>query len=337
MKNTTVARTIVMVAALGAMSTLATAQERAATARAAAAQVPVKKAGRTAPQTPRASSAAMTQGFNVVLVLGDLEGGGAGPDNVPAAARKALADMKDFLPYKGYRLLDTAWILSANESTTATLRGVDEREYELTLGATAEPAGAVSNGALRVRFRLRDSSTLREVALPSREGAAESPTPTLDYLKAQMARDAERRANLERENARRRTQIAELEKRAEATEAELRTLKERLNERHPQVVAKQAELMRIMEQLAAVRTAEIGDAKPGFQVQLVARTRAEMERQLLELTRGRGIFAPAQNIIDTGFTMTVGETVVVGTSRVGGDKAILALLTAVPRSIKKQP
>jgi N-acetylmuramic acid 6-phosphate (MurNAc-6-P) etherase len=36
-------------------------------------------------------------------------------------------------------------------------------------------------------------------------------------------------------------------------------------------------------------------------------------------------------IIDTSFTMDVGETVVVGTSRLkGGTKAIIALLTAVP-------
>jgi hypothetical protein len=36
-------------------------------------------------------------------------------------------------------------------------------------------------------------------------------------------------------------------------------------------------------------------------------------------------------VIDTSFRMDVGETVVVGTSRVkGGDKALIALLTAVP-------
>ena len=38
-------------------------------------------------------------------------------------------------------------------------------------------------------------------------------------------------------------------------------------------------------------------------------------------------------MIDTSFTMDVGETVVVGTSRLaGGDKALIALLTAVPRN-----
>ena len=41
----------------------------------------------------------------------------------------------------------------------------------------------------------------------------------------------------------------------------------------------------------------------------------------------------SRSIIDTSFTMDVGETVVVGTSRLaGGDKALIALLTAVPRN-----
>ena len=34
-------------------------------------------------------------------------------------------------------------------------------------------------------------------------------------------------------------------------------------------------------------------------------------------------------VIDTSFTMDIGETVVVGTSRLKGDKALIALLTAV--------
>ena len=40
---------------------------------------------------------------------------------------------------------------------------------------------------------------------------------------------------------------------------------------------------------------------------------------------------PSRPLIDTSFAMDVGETVVVGTSRLpGGDKALIALLTAVP-------
>ena len=45
-----------------------------------------------------------------MLLLGDLQGADA-QDSIPVAARKALTDMKDFLPYKSYRLLDTQWII----------------------------------------------------------------------------------------------------------------------------------------------------------------------------------------------------------------------------------
>ena len=36
-------------------------------------------------------------------------------------------------------------------------------------------------------------------------------------------------------------------------------------------------------------------------------------------------------LVDTNFSMRVGETVVVGTSRVNGDRALIALMTAVSK------
>src|SRR4026208_746753 len=65
-------------------------------------------------QQPKSSSSVAgpprVRVFSVALVLGDLQGS-AKADNVPEGARKALADLRDFLPYKSYRLLDTQWIL----------------------------------------------------------------------------------------------------------------------------------------------------------------------------------------------------------------------------------
>ena len=62
----------------------------------------------------------------------------------------------------------------------------------------------------------------------------------------------------------------------------------------------------------------------------------DVERRIADLRmrveRGgpRAQFARSATI-DTSFTMDVGETVVVGTSRMkGGTKALIALLTAVP-------
>ena len=45
------------------------------------------------------------RGFNVVLPSATCMGRG-GEDDVPPAARRALADMRDFLPYKSYKLVD---------------------------------------------------------------------------------------------------------------------------------------------------------------------------------------------------------------------------------------
>jgi hypothetical protein len=51
--------------------------------------------------------------FSVVLLVGDTAGP-ASIDNLPPAPgiRKALNDVKDFLPYKSYRVLDTRWLRS---------------------------------------------------------------------------------------------------------------------------------------------------------------------------------------------------------------------------------
>ena len=114
-------------------------------ARQVADAVPVKKLVNPEP-TPR-------RGFNVVLLLGDMQDAG-GQDTVPVAARKALSDMKDFLPYKGYRLLDTQWVLGSNSGPAITrLRGAEDQEYELELRAVGTSATGMS-----VRFFLRESS-----------------------------------------------------------------------------------------------------------------------------------------------------------------------------------
>ena len=56
----------------------------------------------------------------------------------------------------------------------------------------------------------------------------------------------------------------------------------------------------------------------------MVRTQENMKRSRMP-TIARGHRA----LIDTNFTMDIGETVVVGTSRLQGDKALIALLTAV--------
>ena len=228
------------------------------------------------------------QGFSVVLVLGEMQNSGA-TDNVPPAARKALADMKDFLPYKSYRFLDTQWTLCCGRSATVTrLRGPDEQDYDLELSPSS---GA--DGKWYVRFALREPVG---VTAPS-EGASGN-------------RGGEEIAEQESALGSQLSAINELETR-------LQTLRARRSENHPEAQRMRAEIAEMERALAVARQRA---EKP----RAAQRERAAA-RLVSEMRHGRAI-------IDTSFTMDIGETVVVGTSRLKGDKALIALLTAVPSS-----
>jgi hypothetical protein len=170
-------------------------------------------------------------GFSVVLVVGSLSGTtAASSESVPDAAKKALADMKDFLPYKRYQLLDAAWMLccaSPRAGVSGRVRGPDEREYRYEV----DPIG-VSETKLDVRFTIRDV------------------TPSAPA----------RRSNV-----------------SEALTAD-----------HPRMV------------------------------------QARREASEAHGTSG-------QNVIDSTFSISLGETVVVGTSRLHGDRALIAILTAAAK------
>jgi hypothetical protein len=228
--------------------------------------------------TPKPSWPGAAYGFSIVLVLGDVQGG-ATADNVPPAARKALADMKDFLPYKSYRLLDSAWVLGSGNVSTR-LRGPDEQEYALNLSGGSSREDPKT---LHISFQLRDASQVDDIGVKKFAAPGE---PVAVARTRERISAAELRAKLEQ-------QIHDL------------TVSHGAN--HPDVLKAKAELDQLNRQLA-----ELG-AKAGAPFK--------------ESRSG------ACCIISTGFTMEIGETVVVGTSRLrGGDKALIALLTAVPRA-----
>ena len=215
-------------------------EERKAMERLREAAVKMRQAAEQAKRQPAGSQSA-TRGFSVVLVLGDLQGpSSTANNNVPEAARKALEDMKEFLPYKSYRLLDAAWILGDGQSTSP-LRGVDDHPYTLVLNAVRLPgARGRQEGLLQMRVRLEET----EGGQPPQQG------DLLNKL---------RRAT-------------ELNNRGLIPKADVETLTEQLK---------------------------------------------------LRAILGRPVVA-------TSFSMDAGETVIVGTSRVNGDKALILLLTAVP-------
>jgi hypothetical protein len=178
------------------------------------------------------------QGFSVVLLLGDAQGNSV-PDGLSAPARKALADIKDFLPFKSYRVLDTQWVAAETgpfAQAQLRLHGVDSQEYEFILKGSAHPAPDAVEGQVELATGQRFDDAYRSAA----------------YARINMLEDR------------------------------VRSAKSSADDR--------AEIARLKQSLV-----------------------------------GR------QSLINTSLKVAIGETVVVGTSRVQGDKALVVLLTAVPK------
>jgi len=88
--------------------------------------------------------------FVFTLALGDVQAG-AGSTFTPAAA-KALADLKDFLPYKRYTLLDTVYKIGL-VGPVVQMKGVDDaQKYQL---ATSGAALTTDGKRMSVRVQLR--------------------------------------------------------------------------------------------------------------------------------------------------------------------------------------
>jgi hypothetical protein len=214
----------------------------------------------TTPAWAQAAAPGGLQGFGIVLVLGDVQEG-ATTDNIPPAARAALSDLKDFLPYRSYRVLDTAWLLASSttrQAITGRLRGTDEQEYEVVLDRLALPPSS-----LQVRFAMSEPGS------------------------GNKNRDAALR-----------TEIQQMIAARSALENQLR-----------QPGADPGTVSALRQRLV--------DAEAAIDMR-----QSEMR-------------SPGSTLIDTTFTMSLGETVVVGTSRMrGGSKALIVLLTAATRGAK---
>jgi hypothetical protein len=218
----------------------------------------------------QAAPSSAFQGFSIVLVLGDVQDAPTS-DNIPPGARAALADLKDFLPYRSYRVLDTAWVLASSptrQAVNSRLQGPDEQDYEITLDRLPLPPSS-----LQVRFAMREPD-----------------------------RNAERRAAIADREAALKAELQELVAVHSALESQLRKAEAAQNR---------------------------GDAD-------ALRQRLADNEIAIETRQRQGRYAPGgATLIDTSFTMSLGETVVVGTSRMrGGNKALIVLLTAATRGAK---
>jgi hypothetical protein len=289
-------------------------------------------------------AASPLQGFSIVLVQGDMAASD-GRSALPEAAARAVDDMKGLLPFKSYHLVDSAWVLadSASGLINARLKGPDGVDYDVVLEAL--PA---TGGGQRVAFRLRESGsevphqsgvmerdleTLKTIAAALREkydatlrSAAATKRETTrsdEFLRTQL-QEAERRvADLEQRIRERRAaadshvgaahRLIDQERvRLRQMEGDVLALSEKLHDKHPDMILRRQRLNEARQRLDT----------------LIAEEQAAARRpSVVRVTTPAGA-----TLIETMFTMRLGETVVVGTSRTGVDKALVAVLTAVPQS-----
>lgn len=87
-------------------------------------------AAQTEGSTPQASLTE-TSLFQIVLLIGDKQPSKSSGD-VPENARAAIDDIRQFLPYKSYRMVDTALIRSEGQSR-GLMSGPDDHSYQFTL------------------------------------------------------------------------------------------------------------------------------------------------------------------------------------------------------------
>jgi hypothetical protein len=224
---------------------------------------------------------ASIQGFNIVLLVGEMQGASGPVDDLPQGARRALNDMKEFLPYKHYRVLDSQWTSCCAQASLATLSG-----------RLQGVVGTVS------------ATDVRLVPRPYMFNLAIQPGG--DKLQVQFG--------LREEDGGSRNDDLAAERQLQNLVEDFQIAKQRLEEEKKRV---------------AVGVLSPRDLRP-LEDQVV-----QIERQIAAARAE----APAQrsskggrSVINSSFTMDVGETVVVGTSRLGGDKALIALVTAAKRS-----
>lgn len=116
-------------------------------------------AGAAAPTpTPRAEGPAVSQLFHITLVAASKTPGGGAAEALPKGVAKALDDLRDFLPYKSYRVVDGV-LVRASEEAYARLTGPGGAEYQVQMQFRPEVPGAAGSPASAYvidRFQMRE-------------------------------------------------------------------------------------------------------------------------------------------------------------------------------------
>lgn len=236
-------------------------------------------------QTPQLWPMETLQGFHVVLVVGETQTGAApSSQQLPEGAVRALNDMREFLPYKHYRVLDAQWS-SCCSGPQSRLSG----RLQGVLGVPG-PDGAVKLVHRPYNFHLTARS-------------ASAGIQTRFVLVAQDARASHSGDH------------AEAERLLKNAQEDLATFELRVGEVRQRV------------EVGTASQLELREMQDKF-------TQMKREVEALQARLERAETGGEAGVMDSSFTMAPGETVVVGTSRLGGDKALIALVTAVPKGQK---
>lgn len=107
--------------------------------------VPLFAADAEAPAAPPPAAAAaggQTRLFQIVLVRGAI----SGPEElvgIPKNAEKAIRDVRDFLPFKSYKLLDSG-LMRVDDSGKIRLEGVPPQQYDVRVAWKPAPANRLT-------------------------------------------------------------------------------------------------------------------------------------------------------------------------------------------------
>jgi hypothetical protein len=247
------------------------------------------------------------RGFSVVLVIGGPPGASA-TDNVPEAARKALADMKDFLPYKRYQLLDTAWILCCGPDNryrvSGRVRGPDGRDYSYSI----DP-GDVVGSKLNLRFTMQE---MQDSLIAPIKVEKLSDTARLELLR----------------------QHTEALRELDEAQLQLRTIRQRYDvgtAAPAEMEAATTRLRRAEQRAQDIHGIESGGQARAGSAQAAVAAQAGAGGRGGGGARGAAGATSSRSIMDSSFSISPGETVVIGTSRLNGDQALIAILTAATK------
>ena len=242
-----------------------------------------------APMPAQGAAAPEISGFSVVLVVGETQSssGSGAVQELPAGAQRALSDMREFLPYKHYRVLDSQWTSCCSPRSRATVAG---RLQGVAVGGTPGPQGPLNLVSRSYAFSITAGTS--------------SPTITTRFILG--IEETGRTANPER--------LRDLERERQDLQAEIEHLETQISTTRARI------------EMGTTTAAEL----PPLQLRhgALKRKLADVVTSIEEL----GSTGTGRPIIDSSFTMSAGETVVVGTSKLGGDKALIALVTAVKKN-----